>query len=206
MAYIYKITNKKNGKIYIGKTSYTIEKRWKEHLDKIDTYAGKRPLYSALKKYGIENFLIEEVEECDSSILNEKEKYWIAFYDSYENGYNATLGGDGNCTCNHSLIYALWNEGKTITEICKITNYGREAISKALDVYNISIQEKQERGYRAQGKITAKLDKVTEEILEIFPTAEAAGRALGKTSGAHIQAACKGKRKTAYGYKWKYLT
>lgn len=206
MAYIYKITNKLNGKIYIGKTECTIAKRWKEHLNKIDDYAGKRPLYSALKKYGIENFLIEEVEKCDSQIINDREKYWIAFYDSYENGYNATLGGDGKCTCNHSIIYSLWDEGKTITEICSITGYGREAVAKALDVYNISIKERQERGYRAQGRITAKLDKETEKILEVFPTAEAAARALGKTTGANIQAVCGGKRKTAYGYKWKYLT
>lgn len=205
MAYIYKITNKLNGKIYIGKTEYTIEKRWKEHISKVDAYAGKRPLYSALKKYGIDNFSLEKIEECNSEEVDEKEKYWIEFYDSYENGYNATLGGEGVSLCNNNIIFALWNNNKTITEICKITGYGREAVSKALDKYNISIQERQQRGYNAQGKITAKLDKDTEEILEIFPSAEAAGRAIGKKA-SNINNVCNGKRKTAYGYKWKYLS
>ena len=65
MAYIYQIKNKINDKIYIGKTLETIEKRWKEHCnDYLKDRTEKRPLYMAMKKYGIENFSIEIIEEC----------------------------------------------------------------------------------------------------------------------------------------------
>ena len=55
----------------------------------------KRPLYNAMNKYGPENFSIEQIEECNSDIVNEQEIYWIEFYGSFKNGYNATFGGDG---------------------------------------------------------------------------------------------------------------
>lgn len=85
MPYIYKITNKINGKMYIGKTIFTVEQRWKEHQkDSRRRDFEKRPLYSAIKKYGIENFSIEEVEECPIEILSEREKYWIEYYGSFK--------------------------------------------------------------------------------------------------------------------------
>ena len=59
MAYIYKITNDINGKIYIGKTYNSIEKRFKEHCkDRLKRKCEQRPLYSAMNKYGIEHFYI----------------------------------------------------------------------------------------------------------------------------------------------------
>lgn len=76
MAYIYKITNKINGKVYIGKTLNSIQKRWREHLiDSKKRRCEKRPLYSAINKYGEENFEIEQIEECSHDILNERECY-----------------------------------------------------------------------------------------------------------------------------------
>lgn len=60
MPYIYKITNALNGKMYIGKTSSTIEERWKEHRQEATRQSKKhRPLYSAIQKYGADNFIIE---------------------------------------------------------------------------------------------------------------------------------------------------
>lgn len=97
IGYIYKITNKINGKVYIGQTSKTIEERWKRHI--IDTKRKDRKnsaIQNAILKYGKENFSIEEIEKCDISELNNREIYWIAFYDSFHNGYNCTLGGDGS--------------------------------------------------------------------------------------------------------------
>lgn len=102
---IYKITNKINNKIYIGK-SVNIQERWNEHkreslLPEEKWLANKRGertyFHSAIRKYGIDSFTWEIIEECDEKQLNEKEQYWIKFYDSNnkEKGYNMTLGGDG---------------------------------------------------------------------------------------------------------------
>lgn len=49
----------------------------------------------AINKYGIENFTFEIIEECSEEQLNNRERYWIAYYDTYHNGYNRTVGGEG---------------------------------------------------------------------------------------------------------------
>lgn len=71
---IYKITNDINDKVYIGKTTLSIEERFKEHcLDSKRNVKEKRPLYSAMRKYGQEHFKIELIEECDVSLSSERE-------------------------------------------------------------------------------------------------------------------------------------
>lgn len=95
MGFIYKITNQINSKVYIGLTTNTVEKRWQEHKNAINQHKDKRPLYNAMFKYGINNFSIETIEECDDLILAEREIYWIDYYNSYYDGYNATFGGEG---------------------------------------------------------------------------------------------------------------
>lgn len=69
MGYIYKITNDKNGKMYIGKTELpNPEDRWKEHLnDYKKERCEKRPLYEAMNKYGVEHFHFEVIEETENS-------------------------------------------------------------------------------------------------------------------------------------------
>lgn len=99
MSYIYKITNQINGKIYIGKTSKTIDERFKEHIKKAKLHTN-RYLYDAMNHYGYHNFSIEKVEECENDLLNEREKYWISHYNSFDKnfGYNMTTGGEGGDT------------------------------------------------------------------------------------------------------------
>lgn len=94
MGHIYKITNTLNNKVYIGQTIKPIEKRFQQHKNNYTKeYFSHLILYKAFKKYGIENFNFEEIEEIANNELDEREKYWIEFYDSYYNGYNSTLGG-----------------------------------------------------------------------------------------------------------------
>lgn len=207
MAYIYKITNQINGKIYIGKTLKTIPERWKEHcLDYKRERCEKRPLYDAMNKYGVENFIIEEIEECSPDILNDRETYWIEQYGSFKNGYNATKGGDGKRYIDYDLIYSLYKEGKNQKEIAAIVNCSTDTVRYALENSGVSKKERIRRGQESSGIPIAMLDKNTGEILKVFPSAGEAGRYLKKNVGdAHIIAVCKGKRKTAYGYSWKYL-
>lgn len=89
---IYKITNKTNGKIYIGQTVGKLETRWKRHVRSKDDSIFHR----AIRKHGAESFTVEKIDiACSIEELNEKEKYWIAHYDSLnrDKGYNMTAGG-----------------------------------------------------------------------------------------------------------------
>jgi group I intron endonuclease len=94
---IYKITNKTNGKTYIGKTEKSLNERWKHHLKHVKK-GTNRYLYDAIRHYGINNFSIEKIEKVtDKSELNQKEIYWIKQLKSNNKnfGYNMTEGGDG---------------------------------------------------------------------------------------------------------------
>lgn len=94
---IYKVTNNINQHTYIGQ-SINIEQRWKNHLNRAFCETGKeynKTLYRAMRKYGVDNFSFEIIEECLIEQLNEKEIYWIAFYNSFSDGYNETIGGEG---------------------------------------------------------------------------------------------------------------
>lgn len=90
---IYKITNIKTKECYIGQAMH-IKERWAEHAKcglGIDTPAGNK-LYKAIQEFGLWNFSFEVLEECPREQLNEKEKYYIDLYSSYDYGYNSTRG------------------------------------------------------------------------------------------------------------------
>lgn len=91
---IYKITNIKDGKIYIGQST-DIKTRWSNHIKaalKIDSIAHSR-VHDAMGDEGIWNFTFELLEQCPKEKLNEREKYYIEFYQSNIYGYNKTIGG-----------------------------------------------------------------------------------------------------------------
>lgn len=90
---IYLITNKVNGKKYVGQ-SIDIEKRWKDHIR--DSKKSEYTIHKAIRKYGVENFEFSVLEECPVDKLDEREIYWISELDTYNNGYNMTLGGEGH--------------------------------------------------------------------------------------------------------------
>ena len=207
MGYIYKISNDINDKVYIGKTLASISDRWKEHLSDMDKRKNeKRPLYSAMRKYGTSHFYIEEIEQCSNDIINERECYWINFYDSYKNGYNATKGGEGKAYADVESIITLWEQGKNIKEIHDITGHDGETIKNHLNDYGITAEQRQERGHGYQRKAVAMLDKNTGEVLKIFDMLSDTEVFLQKSGGRrHVYEVCSGQRKSAYGYKWKYV-
>lgn len=215
MGFIYKITNKVNGKIYIGKTLKTIEGRWKEHLkDYKCSQFEKRPLYSAMKKYDVENFSIEEVEECSSEILSEREIYWIDFYDSFRSGYNATKGGDGKPFIDEQEILKLWKDGKSLKDIAEVIGHSRAQTSQLLRNNGILSEDIIKRGHNKYYKSVKMIDINANQVLAIFSSTREAARYLIKELklspsneggiSSHISEACRGKRKTCQGYKWQY--
>lgn len=117
MALIYKITNKYTGTAYIGKTTRTIEVRLQEHHRDCEKYENSNiPLYNAIQKYGWDSFDIELIEtNIPNDMIDEKEQFYIAYYDTYNNGYNATRGGDGGRTS--SKLSSI-----EVKQICEILN------------------------------------------------------------------------------------
>lgn len=97
---IYKITNKINNNSYIGK-SVDIYNRWRTHKNTAfnaspNNVQYEYALYRAIRKYGIDNFEMSIIEVvADASTLNDREQFWIAYFDTFNNGYNETEGGDG---------------------------------------------------------------------------------------------------------------
>lgn len=89
---IYYIKNLINNKMYIGQTIFNVEDRWKKHLNR---YNKDSAISKALDKYGEQNFEFKELCSClAKDELNDKEKYFIKYYDTTgKNGYNKTFGG-----------------------------------------------------------------------------------------------------------------
>lgn len=137
---IYKITNKVNGKSYIGQTRYTIEFRWRQHQHKKDnTY-----FHNAIHKYGIDNFSIEILEECDIKNLNSREIFYIAKYDTFNNGYNLTIGGDGNRRLlldnSYDEIKELYLSGFSSNKIAELYKVDKASIVKILKSLGVKIR------------------------------------------------------------------
>lgn len=113
---IYKITKIENGKSYIGKSN-DIERRFKEHQTK--GKISRIPVDEAIAKYGINAFTYEIIEKCSLNQLNEREQYWIKYYDTYHNGYNETIGGEiGNMQHGETHTQAKLTE----EDVIKIRN------------------------------------------------------------------------------------
>ena len=99
MSTIYKIENKINHKVYIGKTIRDVTVRWQEHIRESLNQQDNIPLHNAIRKYGIENFDFSIIEDNIENVdkLNQREKEYIIKYNSlsHEKGYNVAKGGDG---------------------------------------------------------------------------------------------------------------
>lgn len=131
---IYKIENLINGKKYIGQSVH-IEKRW--NTEKANAFNETKhdynyPLQRAFRKYGLENFSFEVVEECSKEMLNERERYWINFYNSFYKGYNQTLGGDSPISKPKEAIIGVINDLETTDlyhrEIAEKWNISQEMV------------------------------------------------------------------------------
>ena len=220
---IYKISNTVTSKVYIGQTSNTIEYRFKEHLDKSNnSNVNHRPLYLAMNKYGKENFYIECLEVVSTKEeANKKEQFYIKQYDSFKNGYNATIGGDCGSSNKkqvlqidiHTLKIVAIHEstrgaGRSINKPnAKIstccTHLGRTAygyywcFTKDYDLLLKHI--KNSKRYNIQ-----QIDPKTQKVVAVFFSSTEAAKKLNLDE-AHIRRACRKERKTCGGFIWNYI-
>lgn len=113
---IYIITNDINLKVYIGQTIRTLHERMLQHTE-VNKITCNQAIKYAIKKYGKEHFSISLVERCPVELLNEREMFWISYFNSYYNGYNNTKGGD-----SHEHLLAL--NDYQIKELCSLYEQG----------------------------------------------------------------------------------
>ena len=199
---IYKYTSP-SGKIYIGQT-INERKRRKKFLNINEDYAGIK-INNARLKYGPENFTYEILERhfyCDNveciEELNKLEIYYIGKFDSFKNGYNMSIGGEGS-------------SGYKMTEEQVKKHTERMLNNNPFKRHKHSEETKKLIG-EANSKAVLQIDKNTGEIINEFPSAKAAGEFFGKPrANSEIIKVCKkyispsGKKYlTALGYKWKY--
>lgn len=206
IGYIYKITNKINGRVYIGQTKRTIEQRWLEHkrackLSKEPIY--NYPLYRAFRKYEIYNFKIEEIEKCTYDKLDEREVYWIKYFNSFHNGYNLTLGGEGGrkLELNEQLVINKYKELKVIEEVARYFSCSFGSIKNILIKNNIDIVKHTYKIFQ--------LNKNKDIIKKYTSLTEAAENMYYNNKSKTINSAIIGIRKAIlcntffYGYYWQ---
>lgn len=162
--FIYKITNTINSKSYIGQTIQNVKERFYQHCaTKCSKAVSNMAIHRAIKKYGKSNFTVEVIEEIDSANLNDRERYWIKYYNSYNNGYNSTKGGQDGCKPFKDLdvesVIKEYNTGKSLRTLGTIFKVDKQTIKDLLIRHNVELRTT--RTYKLSQKDR---DKVLEDF------------------------------------------
>ena len=213
MGYIYCITNLINEKKYVGKTTYSITKRFQEHCrDSKKERCERRPLYDAMNKYGIENFVVKELIECPNDELDSYEKMYIEKLQTYgHNGYNATKGGDGSILFDYDKIIETYALGGTMTECAAKMHCSVDTVKKVLTINNIPIRHNR-RGccsdpkkviqYSLEGVFIKEWESITLAAHWLVDNNYA--KTYNSGVKQKIRLCMRGKNKTAYKFIWKF--
>ena len=219
---IYKIENKINHHLYIGKAK-NFNNRWNQH--KSNAKLGKQThLYNAIRKYGIENFDFSIIEYIPldkyDELSCEREKYLIKYYNAYnnKNNYNETEGGDGVSGWKPSKewrnkigkIMKQWYQTEEGKE--KARRQSQKMKGKKINKNNKHTEEwKKQHSEKMKGSNNPNYNKHTQgkkclciELNKIFESTRQAEQYIG-VRHQNIAAACRGDQKTSGGYHWKYI-
>lgn len=203
MGFIYKIENKKNGKIYIGKTVNTIKERWLEHVE--EAMRGDNTLlHKAIRKYGENGFYVDFIEQCSNDELNIKEIYYIALFQSHmeQYGYNMTLGGEGTMKYSDGDILDLWATGLRAYEIAERLGANPNTISQRLK-FLVEDGEVRRRYFDTRKKSVVQYS-LDGEPIKIWECGAYAENSLGLSRG-QVSKCCNKLQAVAGNYLWKFL-
>ena len=202
MGCIYSIVNTVNGKAYIGQT-INFQRRKREHYN-LSARGVDAVIYRAIRKYGIENFTWSIIEDnVDRASLSELEIYYIAFFNTYEKGYNSTIGGEG--TVRHKYVTSEETK-KKLSKAGIGRKHSKESIIKmGISQRNPELQTRKRaariakkgkgnyiKQYTIEGIFVKEYDCITEASLQTG------------ISFAMISANLKGIYQIAGGFLWAY--
>lgn len=201
---IYKVTNKINGKIYIGQTTMPLQKRWYLHCHKS---SGCTALHRAIEKYGSENFSVQQIDvACSREELNLKEQHWVEHYNSIvPHGYNLKTGGNTptysaesrrKMSLNHADVKGTNNPRYGV----HLTLETRQKISDSNTGKCLSEEQKEKCFlHNPRRKMVKNIDTGV-----VYLSCNLAEKQCGFPHGA-ISRVCRGEGKTTHGFHWCYV-
>lgn len=191
---IYKFQNLITQEVYIGQ-SVDVNERYKQHQR--DWFNGTTKMYQAMQQFGWENFSYEIIEYCPIELLNERERYWIEYYDSWHNGYNHNRGGSNKNSIDRQKVYDLYDDGLNPKEIATKLDIGLSTTYQILNTYQPFFNKREQNidkftiyQYSLDGKFIKKWTSCKEVQRELGIDACSIGKVIS------------GKRNSAGGYVW----
>ena len=201
---VYKMTNMKNGMVYIGQTTKRLKERFWNHVKfahRKDRQNEKQFLQKHINKYGKESFKMEVLKKCKTK--NELDKAEIFYTEQYReegNIYNIRTGQAGGflnekskklISKSHKGI-PTWNKNKKCPQLAGKNNgmfgqYGKQSTSKP--VMCLDLKGNKLKNFVSVGQAVEWLKSI----------------GFKKANSSPLSSTCRGERKTLYGYKWQYV-
>ena len=234
---IYCATNKYTGRKYIGQTVKPLIQRISEHKHRAQYEDHHNKFYNAIKKYGWDAFeweILEENPNWTNAELDEKEKYYINYYDTINNGYNILTGGN-SCSEADRLAHAISAGSKPFYAFNVKGEFLGEFINKREFAYTHNINPSRitdmlnGKAFSAKNIIVIDKENYTPELLKqklsqclkkqpfqvirlqdnvnlgIWDSIEECRRQLNLPKYCHITEVLKGQRKQSHGYYFEYI-
>lgn len=208
---IYKATNVATGEVYIGATTISLHERINDHYNKATKNCGHK-FQNAIREYGFESFIWEQIDTgINTDELALKEKYYIQKFDSFNNGYNSDRGGGFKKTIyQYNLTGELESTFQSLEEASKSSSISEESISHACigdrktsngfywtytSTFDLKedIRKKKVIQYDYEG-----------ELVKVFDSISEASKAT-EVNKSSIAKCCRGERKKAGDFIWKFL-
>ncbi|TWO31504.1 endonuclease [Seonamhaeicola sediminis] len=210
---IYKVENKENGLIYIGATTHSMLQRKLDHVERANRNEENK-FYDAISTHGVDAFRWEQIDSASSmDELAHKEQQYVLEYNSKEEGYNSSIGGEFKKTVYKFDLDngRLLDTFDCLDDAASSINSTKQHISRAcLSVNNIyggyfwSYELKEPfcpfKDKRRKRVVQYSLDG--EKIAEFISVADAS-RKTG-SSKTCIARVCRGERRQSGGFVWKY--